>query len=144
LEATVNRKHAFSISLAVGVAAVAGALAATKTIHLGQNAAVQSKTPSALIAQRTKALDRTETALRKALKQKPPALPPLPSLPSTVAAAGPPASAPAPPAQEQRVVYVRPAPIIRHVPRAGGHEAEHEGEAESEGGSHEDGGEFDD
>ena len=131
----MNRKHAFSISLAVGVAAIAGTVAATKTIHLGTNGPAPSKTRSALIAQRTKALDRTEIALKKALKQRPPKLPPLPAG-ASAAAGSPVAATPAPPSQAQRVVYVRPAPIIRTVHRAGGtHEAEHEGASKPADGS---------
>jgi hypothetical protein len=139
----MNAKHAVTISLAVGVAAIAGTVAATKTVHLGHPAAaapVQSS--SALIAQRTKALDRTEAALKKALNQRPPKLPPLPATVSApVPAAGSPIAAPgagaAAPVQQaaQRVVYVRPAPRIVTVHRAGGgHESEHEPEHESGGG----------
>lgn len=129
----MNRKHAVSISLAVGVAAIAGTVAATKSIHLGGHAAGSSKTPSALIAKRTKALDRTEIALRKALKQRPPKLPPLPA--TLPAATGSAASAPAPSSQTQRVIYVRPAPIVRHVHRSGGeHEAERGSKDEGGGG----------
>ncbi len=135
----MNKKHALLISLAIGAAAIAGTVAATKTAHLGQSATTTPTSPAALITQRTKALDRTEAALRKALAERPPKLPPVPK--ATSAAAGSPiAAAPAPAAAAappQRVVYVRPAPIVRHVPRAGGHESEHEAEG---GSQHENGG----
>jgi hypothetical protein len=132
----VNTKHAILISVAVGAAAIAGTLAATKTVHLGRSAAARTKPSAALISARAHALDRTAVALRTALKQRPPKLPPLPAkLPAGGRSGG---FAAGPPAQAQRVVYVRAAPIIRHVHRAGG-----EGEHESEGGSH-DGGGFDD
>jgi hypothetical protein len=132
-EATVNRKHAVSISLAVGVAAIAGTVATAKTVHLGGHAAGPSKTPSALIVERTKALDRTEIALRKTLKQRPPKLPLLPA--TMPGPARSPVGTPAPGSRTQRVIYVRPAPIIRHVRRPGGeHEAERGSEQEGGGG----------
>jgi hypothetical protein len=132
----VNKTHAVLISVAVGASAIAGTLAATKTVHLGRSATVRAKTPSALIAARKQALDRTAVALRQALKQRPPKLPPLPArVPAASGPAGGGFVARAP-AQAQRVVYVRPAPIIRHVHRPGGGEGEHE----SEGGSHDGGG----
>jgi hypothetical protein len=130
----VNRKHALTISLAAALAALAGTVAATKSAHLGHASSKPAAVSSALIAKRTAQLDRAEVALRKALAQKPPKLPPLPA---TASAGAAPASAPA-----QRVVYVRPAPIIRHVHRAGG-ERESEHESTHEGG-HEEGGGFDD
>ncbi len=136
----MNRRHALSISLAVGIAAIAGTVAATKTVQLGHPAAARPTTTSAAIVQRTKALDRTEAALRKALSQRPPKLPPLPKTAAT-AASGAPISAPAQPSAGQRVVYVRPAPIVRHVHRAGSGEGEHEAEG---GSQHEGGGGFDD
>ena len=129
----MNRNHALLISLAVGIAAVAGTIAATKTIHLGGAAkAKASPATSSLVAQRSRALDRTEAALRKALAQKPPKLPPLPAATPTPAA-----GAPVAPAAGGQVVYRRPAPIIRTIHRpGGGHESEHE----AEGGSHDGGG----
>jgi hypothetical protein len=141
----MSRKHALTISLAVGAAAVAGTVAATKSVHLGHASTAPAKSSSALIARRTKALDRAEIALRKALKQQPPKLPPLPAMlpaPAPAPAAGSPIAATAPAQQPaQRVVYVRPAPHIVTVHRAGG--GEHESEHEAEGSSH-DGGGFDD
>lgn len=118
----MNRNHALLISLAVGIAAIAGTVAATKTIHLGSNAAAQTMNPSMQIAQRTRALDRTKAALRKALNQRPPKLPPLPATA---------------PGQTGRVVYVRPAPIIRTIRRAGG---EREGDREARNRSEQRGG----
>jgi hypothetical protein len=134
----VNGKHAFTISLAVAVAAVAGTIAATKSIHLGRPAATAAPAASSVVAKRTKALDRVEIALRKALAQKPPKLPPLPA---AVPAGSAPIAGVAAAPQTQRVVYVRPAPIIRHVHRAGGGEGEHESEHGDHGG---DGGGSDD
>jgi hypothetical protein len=136
-EATVNGKHALTISLAVAIAAISGTIAATKTIHLGRSAATKPAAASSVIAHRTKRLDRAEIALQKALKQKPPKLPPLPA---TVPASSAPIAGAAPPHQP-RVVYVRPAPIIHTIHRAGGHENEHESEGGRDGGG---GGGFDD
>ncbi len=130
MEATVNKKHALAISLAVGVAAIAGTVAATRTVHLGAGTSTVPAS-STVVAQRAKALDRTEIALRKALAQRPPKLPPLPA---KIQGSGTPAGAPLAAAPSQRVVYVRPAPIIRHVHRTGGDDHEAEGSSEHEGG----------
>ena len=132
----MNGKHALTISLAVAIAAIAGTIAATKTIHLGRSAVAQPASASSAIARRTKQLDRAEIALRKALKQRPPKLPPLPA---AVQAGAAPSAGPAA-VQQQRVVYVRPAPIIHTLHRAGGHDDEHE----ADGGGGDGGGGFDD
>ena len=116
----MKRSHAFLIALAIGVAAVFGLMAATRTAHLGSSATQGTTISTAQIAARNRALDRMEIALRKQLRQKPPAVPALP------------AAAP----QQQRVVYVRPAPIVHTVHRSG---REHEAE-----GAEHDRGEFDD
>lgn len=130
----MNRKHALTISLVIGIAAIAGTVAATRTIHLGRPAARPAPAASATLAKRGKALDRIEVSLRQALKQKPPKLPPRPAaVPG--GARGVAGGAP----EGQRVVYVRPAPIIRHVRRAGG-ESEHESSHDSEHGGGDGGG----
>ena len=75
----MNRKHALTISLAAALAAIAGTVAATKSVHLGHSAAASTtQSASSVVAQRSAALDRIEVSLRKALAQKPPKLPPLP------------------------------------------------------------------
>jgi hypothetical protein len=137
----MNGKHAFIISLAVGVAVVAGTIAATKTIQLGKAkpAAVQPASASATIAARTKQLDRAEITLHKALKRKPPKLPPLPAtVPAGNTSTFLAAAAPQAQAQAQRVVYVRPAPIVKTIHRTGGHESEHESEHGGGGGGFDD------
>ena len=131
----MNGKHALMISVAVGIAAIAGTIAATKTINLGRSATTPPAAASSVIAHRTKQLNRAEIALRKALRQKPPKLPSLPTRVPTGRAPSP-GVAPVP---QQRVVYVRPASIIHTVHRAGSHEGEHE---PGDGGG--DGGGFDD
>jgi hypothetical protein len=119
----MKRTHAFLIALAIGVAAVFGLMAATRTAHLGSNTTQARTISGAQIAARNRALDRMEIALRKQLTQKPPALPPIPT------------AAPRQP-QPQRVLYVRPAPIVHIVHRHGGeHEAQ---DAEHEGGGFDD------
>ncbi len=131
------RKHTLVVALSLAFAAVVGTIALTKTVHLGQ-ASAKPVSPT-VISKRTRQLDRFEASLMAALEKKPPAIPKLPPTPVVSAApAAPPVSAPvaapaAAPAPPQRVVYVRPAPIIIHKHRAGG-------EHESEGSDHGDGG----
>jgi hypothetical protein len=131
------RKHTLVVALSLAFAAVVGTIALTKTVHLGQ-ASAKPVSPT-VISKRTRQLDRFEASLMAALKKKPPAIPKLPPTPVVSATpAAPPVSAPvaapaAAPAPPQRVVYVRPAPIIIHKHRAGG-------EHESEGSDHGDGG----
>jgi hypothetical protein len=132
------RKHTLVVALSLAFAAVVGTVALTKTVHLGQTSAKPvSKT---VVARRTKQLDRFEASLRAALKRTPPPvpkkLPPIPPVSATPAVAASPAvsAAPAPaaaPAATQRVVYVRPAPIIVHKHPTGG---EHESEGSDQGG----------
>lgn len=109
----MTRINALLIALMIGVAALAGTFAVTRTTHLG---AAARKQDAVAIAQRQRQLAAGEAALRKALAASP----------------APPAAATSPAAAPQRVVYVRPAPIVIHKHRAGG---------EAETG---DGGEFDD
>jgi hypothetical protein len=132
------RKHTLVVALSLAFAAVVGTIALTKTVHLGQASA--KPVSQTIVAKRTTQLDRFEASLRAALKRTPPAvpkkLPPIPAVATPAASAAPSvAAAPAPaavPAASQRVVYVRPAPIIIHKHRAGG-------EHESEGSDHGDG-----
>jgi len=102
----MTRTSALLVSLAIGVAAIFGVFAVTRTVSLGNNA---KSTTEAQITARTKQLARYEASLRKALAQKPPALPPR--------AAGRTATATAQPIQ---VVYHRPPPVVIHTHRATG------------------------
>jgi len=104
----MNRTRPFLVSVAVALAAIAGVFALAHTLALGQqsNAARDRQ-----VARRTAQLDRYEASLRKALRRKPPALPPL----SKAGAAQ--AEAPV------RVVYHRPPPIVVTTHR---HGEEHE------------------
>ena len=132
------RKAVFIVALSLAFAAVTGTIALTKTVHPGQAAANPAVSDRA-IAKRTAQLNRFEASLRAQLGKQSPAVPKLP--PAPAASSGPAVSATSAPvaaAAPQRVVYVRPAPIIVHKHRAGG--GEHDG---AEEGDHEGGG-FDD
>ena len=127
------RTHAVILSLFLGMAAGAGALAAVQTVHLGQSSATASasKTQTGALRSRTKVIDREQAALRRALAKRPPKLPRVPKFAPVVAPTAPrpaapistPASATAP-----RVRYVRPAPIVVVKHRShGDDQGEHEG-----------------
>lgn len=119
----MNRMNALLIALLIGVAAVAGTYAATRTAHLGAAAQKQNAT---LIAQRQRRVAAGEAALRKALAQSPaPAATVAPGAAAVSQATATPQPVAAPAATgAQRVVYVRPAPIVIHKHRAGGGESE--------------------
>ena len=106
----MTRINALLIALVIGIAALAGTFAVTRTTHLGAAAQQQS---AAQLKLRQRRLAAGEAALRKALAGSPAAV----QAPARAATA---AAAPA----AQRVVYVRPAPIIIHKHRAGGGEYE--------------------
>jgi hypothetical protein len=133
----VPRTQSIVVAISIGLAAVFGVIALNKTVHLGQAAAAKPVS-KALVAKRTAQLNRIEASLRAELRKKPPAVPKVPSTPIPKPAAATPAYAPAPaaaPAATQRVVYVRPAPIVIHKHRAGG---EHEGSDHGDGGGGDD------
>jgi hypothetical protein len=93
----MKKAHVVAVALLLGLAAVLGVLAASRTAGLG--ASSRSHVATTSIAARTKKLDQVELALRRALRDRPPALPPVPASTPGVAAA-------------PRVVYRRPAPIV--------------------------------
>jgi len=124
----MNRKHAFVLSLLVGVLVVAGTLAATGTVRLGGSSQAASVSDAEIAAQQAK-LDRYEASLKKALKRKPPKLPPLEQTGTTRPAAA---------AAQPKVVYVRAESTAAGT---GGGEYEHE-TGDEHGGS--EGGELDD
>jgi len=123
----MNRMHALIVSLAVGVAAIAGVFALGHTLSLGNQA---HATTARQVAQRTAQLDRYEASLRAALAAKPPKLPPVPAPRISGASSQSSVSAPPPSAPAVRVVYNRPPPIVVVKHRAGG---EHEAEAQGGG-----------
>jgi hypothetical protein len=101
----MKKRHTYLIALVLGLAATFGAYAALHTAHLG---AASRNVAAAQLARREQGLNAAEARLRKALAKRPAATP-------VVATAAPAA---------QRVVYVRPAPIVIHKPRSGEHEDE--------------------
>ena len=111
----MSRSHAFSLSVLLGLALAAGVFAVSRTVHLGASA--QSASDRQLAAA-TRKLDASARAIRSAF---------------AAATAPVPASGATPQAQPvaQRTVYVRPAPHVVTIHRAGGEAAGHEG---SEGG----------
>ena len=102
----MKRTSALLVSLAIGVAAIFGVFAVTRTVSLGNHARSAS---NAQITARTRQLARYEASLHKQLGQRPPALPPVAAGASSTLTA-----------QPIRVVYHRPPPIVIHKHRAGG------------------------
>jgi hypothetical protein len=120
------RKHAFLISLVLGLAAVVGLVAGLRTVGHAPPSAGAARVSTAAIVRRQHTLDRLEASLRRSLAQRPPKLPPLPSAATPVAAA---------PVRAPQVLYVRPKPIVAHVHRSGEHEGtDVEAEGHSGGG----------
>jgi hypothetical protein len=114
----MKKTHAAIVALLLAVAAVLGVFAATRTAGIG--AAARPQVSSATIAAREHRLDRVEAALRKALRDRPPALPAVPTARARQAA---------PPA----IVYRRPAPlvVVRHTGHHDdGEEHDHGGESD--------------
>jgi len=105
----MSRRHALAISLLLAGCAVTGAAAALKTVHLGAAAASPPRVAAPLLAARRAKLDRFAASLARASRATPPPLPPVPTYAPVVIPA-PPAARPA-----AKVVYVRPAPVIRTV-----------------------------
>ena len=93
----MNRTHATVIAIIIGLAAVFGLFAATRTAQLGSAA---RNAASAQIVAEQRRIAAAERSLRRQLAQKPPS--------AAASAAAP------------RTVYVRPAPIIVHLHRHGG------------------------
>jgi len=121
----MNRMHALIVSLAVGVAAIAGVFALGHTLSLGNQAHAATDSQ---IARRTAQLDRYEASLRAALAARPPKLPPVPAPRVSPAPTQSAVTAPLPVAPSARIVYHRPPPIVVVKHRAGGgHEAEAQG-----------------
>ncbi len=125
----MNRTRALIVSLAVGLAAIAGVFALGHTLALSN---ATSSTTDQKVAQRTRQLNRYEASLRKALVQKPPALPAVPRAGSDGSALQVAAGTPAPSLASVGVVFHRPPPVVVIKHRAGG-EAEAEfGEVEAD------------
>ena len=113
----MKRIHVAGVALLLGISAALGLFAATRTAGLSSQ--TQRHASNAAIVARTHRLDQVERALRRALRDRPPALPAVPR-------ASQPVSAP-------QVVYRRPAPIvvIKHTSH---HDSEREADSEGGGG----------
>jgi hypothetical protein len=115
----MNKAHVTLFAILVAGATVLGAVALTRTTHLGRAA---HHTNDSAIAARTKQLAAYAVKLQKELKAKPPALPPVPKprpTSSVAAAATAPQSAP-------RIIYNRPPPIVTVVHTHHGDDGSHE------------------
>jgi hypothetical protein len=122
----VHPTHRIAIAAILGLAVIAGLVGLTRTLDLGAASQTSRQvSPSAFVA-RSHKLDRAESALRHALKRRPPALPAMPAPTDPTPVASP---APVHPAVQQ-VTYVRPPPHVVTVHRAGG-----AGDDHGEGGS---------
>ena len=113
----MKKTQALGITLLLGAAAAAGALALVRTSAVARPAG-QTAVPDAVVAQLNRELDRSEAKLRQALARKPPKLRPL------TGRTGAP--------QPEQIVYVRPKPIVVHSARAGEHEQD-QGESDGAG-----------
>jgi hypothetical protein len=116
--------HKFNVTLVallVGIAAVLGAVAVTRTTGLGSAARHAN---NAAVSGRTKQLSAFAAKLQKELKAKPPALPKVPKIPAPAPPA-PAAALPAPSAP--RVVYHQPPPVVVTVHRHHGDDGSSEG-----------------
>jgi hypothetical protein len=116
----MNKAHLTLFALLAAGATVLGAIAVTRTTHLGRAA---RHTNDVAIAARTKQLDAYAAKLQKELKAKPPALPAVPK--QHLASA--PAASPAP-QQAPRIVYHQPPPVVVH------RHHDDDGSGESDGG----------
>jgi hypothetical protein len=111
----MKKIHVLAVAFLLGVAAVFGVLAATRTAGVG--AAAHARVSKSAIAVRSNRLNMAERALRRALKDRPPALPAVPAASRS--------------AQTPQIVYRRPAPLIvlAHGRSHTEHETEHEARA---------------
>lgn len=107
----MKKIHALAVAAILAVSAGFGLVAASRTAGLHS---ASPSVSSATVSARAHKLARVEASLRRALRDKPPALPALP------ASRGTPVAAP-------RVVYQRPAPIVVLKHRSSS-DAEHETE----------------
>ncbi|HUZ15991.1 MAG TPA: hypothetical protein VMU72_07400 [Gaiellaceae bacterium] len=100
----MNKAHLTILALLFAGSAVLGAVAVTRTTHLG---AASNAAENATVAAQTHQLSAYAATLQKQLKSKPPALPALPKAPAPSAAAAP------------RIVYQQPPPVVVTVHRKG-------------------------
>jgi hypothetical protein len=126
----MKSSHAVLLSCLLAVAAVAATLAVLKTTSLGMQAKPAAAAPAEQVTARNARLDRTEAALRRALRKTPPALP---KLPARQTQAAHPASVGSSPSSSQGAVLAAAPPALESTSsESGGHEFEHEdGETEA-------------
>lgn len=110
----MKKIHVLAVALLLGVAAIFGVVAATRTVGVG--AAAHAPISQTALTERAKRLNAAARALRRALNDRPPALPAVPAVGR--------------PAQTPQTVYRRPAPlvVIAHGKAHSEHETEHEAE----------------
>ena len=113
----MKKIHVVAVALLLGIAAVFGLVAATRTA--GVRTPAQAHVARATIAAREHRLALVERRLQRALRDRPPALPAVPVL-----------QRPASPSPQ--IVYRRPAPLV--VVKSSGHHGEHESEGRESGG----------
>lgn len=102
----MKRLHAAAVCVLLAAAGVAGAIAATRTVHLGTASAAPAPTDRAALRTRAHRLNTWAKALNGTLAKRPPALPALPRFGAVVVP-----TAGVPVAQ----VVARPAPHARAV-----------------------------
>jgi hypothetical protein len=121
----MNKLHVLAVAVLLGVATVFGVVAATRTTGIGATA--HARVSQSAIAVRSKRLSMAERALRRALKDRPPALPAVPAVSR---------SAQTPQIQTPQIVYRRPAPlvVVTHARSNSEHESEHVAAGGSGGG----------
>ncbi len=124
----MNKAHVTLFALLVAGATVLGAVALTRTTNLGRAA---RHTNDAAIVARTKQLGAYAAKLQKELKEKPPALPPVPKPSSTAAPAAAPAQQQAP-----RIIYHRPPAVVTVIHTHHGDDGSHESDGGGGGGGH--------
>jgi hypothetical protein len=116
----MKKAHIVAIALLLGLAAMLGVLAASRTVGVvGVGASSRAQATTSSVTARVRRLNKVELALRRALRDRPPALPRVPASTHGVVAA-------------PRVVYRRPAPIV--VIKHSAHHDDSGGEREAQGG----------
>ena len=131
----MNRAQGFLVALALGGVAAAGTFAVARTTSVGSASPAKATVADARIAAMTRQLARQEKRLRRAIAKRPPKLPAIPVLHRRVVTA-PAASAAA--AAQQRVIYVRPKPIVIHRARQGGEHEPGDGQTHAQAGGGDD------
>ena len=98
----MNKAHLTILAVLFAASAVLGAVAVTRTTHLG---AASRSAADAAVASQTKQLNAYAAKLRQQLHTRTPALPAVPKVPAPSHAAS---AAPAAP----RIVYQQPPPVV--------------------------------